>query len=94
MRTQGGSVPIISIITKEEVSMMPIALPIFPGVLLMTPVLLTHQKILDVYILPNAVYAINYFVLGIRSNRGINLITATPWSIPGFVNRGKTGMVH
>ena len=43
---QGGVVPIIPIITGEEVSMMPIALPMSPGVLLLMPILLTCRVVL------------------------------------------------
>ena len=89
LKPQGGAVPIIPIRSRQEFSTMPIELPMLPGVLPLTPVLLTLCGVLDVHASPGAVSVEIYFVTGIGSVGEINLITA----IPGLVGRGKTGMV-
>ena len=70
--------------------MVSISLPMSPGVLPLTPVLLTHRGVLDVHAPPNASSAKISLVTGVRSIGGVNLTTA----IPGFVGGFKTGMVR
>ena len=94
LRPQGGSVPIIPIRTGEEISTMPMELPILPGVLPLTPVILTCRGFLDVHAPLNVASAKISFVSSVRSVYGINLIAAIYWSVPGFVGGGNTGMVR
>ena len=90
LRPQVGEVPIIPIRYEEDVSTMPIALSMLPGVLLSTPVLLTFCGVLNVHAPPDAVSTNISFVTGVRSIYGVNLIAEFPW----FVGRGKAGMVQ
>ena len=89
LRPRGIVVPIIPIRSGEDVLTMPISLPIFPGVLPLTPVLITRYGVLDVHTLPDAAPTKISFVAGVRSIYGIILIA----EIHGLVGRGKTGMV-
>ena len=90
LRLQVGAVPRIPIKYGEDISTMPIALPISSGVLPLTPAILTCPGVPDIYAPPNAVYATISFVAGITSVYVLNIID----KIPGFVSRGKTGMVQ
>ena len=89
-RPQVGAVPIIPIISGEDISAVIIELSMPPGVLPPTLVLLTCQGFMDVHTLSNAASAMIYFVAGVKSVCGVNLISA----IPGFFDGGKTGMVR
>ena len=88
LRPQGGAVTIIPIRYGEDFKKMLITLSMPPGVLPSTPLLLTCRGVLDIHVPPDTASATLYFISGIRSVCGINLIAA----IPGFVGRGKTGM--
>ena len=90
MRPQGGAVPIIPINSGEGVSTMSIALSIPPGVLLLNPVLLTHRVVMDIQAPPETTSANIYFVPGVRSVSGVNII----YAIPRFVGGGKKDMVR
>ena len=94
LRPKGGLVPTIKIRSGEYFSTMSIALPMFPGVLPSTPVPLTCHGVLDVHASPKAVSATIYFITGIRSIYGVNIIATTLWLIPRFVGGVKTGMVR
>ena len=75
-------------------STIPIALKMSPGLLTLTPVLLTCCGVLDVHAPPDAASATISVVAVIRRVCGANLIIAIPWSIHGLVGGGKTGMVR
>ena len=94
MRSQGDEVQIITIKNGADGSTIPISLGMLPGVLPLKPTLLARRGVLDVHVLPDAVSAIIYFVTGIRSICGVNLISANPWSIPELVGGVKKGMVR
>ena len=63
--------------------MMSIALQFFPGVIQPIYVLITCRGVLLIRALPTA-----------NSVWGANEVGAIPWSIPGFIAGGKTGMVQ
>ena len=90
LRPQGGLVPTIRIRSGEDVSMMLIELPMPPGVLPPTSVLLTRRGVLYIYAPPDLESAMCSFAAFVRSVCGVNLIT----EIIGFVGGGKTGMVR
>ena len=90
MRSQGRTVPIITIRAGEGVSTILIALSMLHGVLPLSPVLLTCRKILDVHALLDTACATISFVVGFTSIGGGNIIDA----IPRFVGGGKIGMVR
>ena len=81
LRPQGGKVTIIIIRSGKDISIMLIELSILPGVLPLTPVLITCHILLGFHVLPTAIY----FVTGVRSICGVNLIS----SIPRFVGGGQ-----
>ena len=87
---QVEAVPIIPIRSGEDVSTIPMTLPLSPVVLLSTPFLLTHHRFMDIHVMTNAVSAMISFVAGVRSVYVVNVIVA----IPGFVGIVKTGMVR
>ena len=64
-------------------------LSIPPGVLPLMPVLITLHRVLDVHTPLDAASTTIFFISGIRSVFGVNLITAIPW----FIDGGKAGMV-
>ena len=90
LRPKGGALPIIPIRAGEDVSTIPIELSIPPGVLPLTPLLLTCRGVLDLHAPPDTACTNISFVTSVRSVGGVNLITA----IPGFVGGGETGMVR
>ena len=94
MRPQGEEIPIIPIRTGDYGSIIPIALKMSTGFLPSTPVLLTCCRVLYVHAPLDAASATIFFVTLDTSVCGVNLIAAIHWSIPGFVGRGKTGMVR
>ena len=89
LRPHGGAVPMIPIRAGEDVSTIPMVLLILHGVLPLTHVLLTCRRVMWIHAPPDVASATTYFVKGIRSVCGVNLIAA----IPGFICRVKTGMV-
>ena len=90
LRPQGEAVPIITIRAGEDISTMPIELPVLLGVIPPILVLLTCRRVLDIHAPPDAASVNISFVEGVRSVGGDNLITA----IPGFVSGGNIGMVR
>ena len=69
----------------EEVSTIPIEFSILPGLLMLTPVLLTCCRVMNVHTPPDAAYATISFIAGIESVGGVNIID----TIPGVVLGGK-----
>ena len=88
LRPQGGLVPIIPIRTGEDVSTIPIALPMLHGLLMLMPGLLTCCGVLWIHTLPDAVSTKIPLVAGVKCFCGVNLIVIILWSIPGFVSGG------
>ena len=84
LRPQGGSVvPIIPIRSGEEFSLIPQSWPMFPGVVLSTPILLTCHSVLLVHMFPDVASAKISFTAGIRSVYGVREI--------GFAGEGWKG---
>ena len=84
LRPQGEAlVPIIPIRYGEEVSLIPQSWPMFPGLVLLTPVLLTCRSVLLVHAFPDAASANISFDAGAISVYGTSTI--------GFVGGGWTG---
>ena len=94
LRSQGGVVTTIKIRTGEEGSTMKIASPMLPGVLPLTPILLTRHGVLGVHAPPNSASATIYFITGVKSVFDVNLIGTIHWPIHGFVRVSKTGMAR
>ena len=95
-RTYCGRIlsPINPIIIGEDGSTISIALQMFTGAFMLMPVLPTLRGFLDFHAPPNAASATTSFAPGIRSVCSANIIGAILWSIPGFVYRGRRGMVQ
>ena len=84
LRPQGRSVsPMIPIRSGEEFSLIPQALSMFHGVVLLTPILITCRGILLVHTLPNVASANIFFATGVISVYGASKI--------GFSSRVWTG---
>ena len=84
LRPQGGAVvPMIPIISGEEVSLIPQACPMFPEVVPLTPVLLICRGVLLVYTLLDVVSAKIFFTVGVIRVCGASTI--------GFTGRVWTG---
>ena len=94
LRPKGEEVPTIPIRTGEGCSMTLKSLQMTPGVLPLTPVLLTCRGLLFIHTPPDVVSMTNYFLAGINSVYGANIISAIHWSIPMFIPGGKRGMVR
>ena len=94
LRPQGREVPKITIRTVEDNSTALTALRMSPGVLSLTPVLITYRGVLLIHAPSEAVSTTTSFVAFIKRICGANIIGATPWSIHGFIGGVKTGMVQ
>ena len=91
---QDGEGPTIPTRTGEDVSTIPIALQIYPGVITLARIIITCRRVLLIHTLPDAASAMTSLVAGVRSVCGANMIGAIHWSIPGFVVGGKAVMVR
>ena len=58
------------------------------------PAQLTYRGVLLIHATPNAASVTSSFVAGAKSVCGSNIIVIIPWSIPGFIAGGETGMVR
>ena len=65
-----------------------------PGVIPLTPVLLTFRRFLLTHTLPDAASATTSFVAGVKSVCGTTTIGAIFWSILGFIIGTTTGRVQ
>ena len=66
LRPHGEEVaPMIPIRAREEVSLIPHEWPMFPGMVPMTPLLLTYRGVLLVHVLPDVVCAKILFTAGV-----------------------------
>ena len=94
LRKQVGEVATILISTGEGGSTMLTVWRISPGVIPSTPVRRTCQIVLLTHTPPDAASATTSFFQGVKSICGTNIIGAIPWSIPGFIVGGTTGLVR
>ena len=67
---------------------MPIFLPMLPGVLPLTPVLLTRHVVMDVHAPPDDASANISFAAGVRSAGGVNIISTIPGLLAGKIQDG------
>ena len=70
--------------------MLAINFLMIPGVLLLTPVVLTCHGVLDINAPSDTMCANISFISGVRSVGGANLVA----TIPGLIVRGKIGVVQ
>ena len=94
MRPQGEEVANIPISTGEGACSMLTALQTFPGVILSTPVLLTHRGVLLTHTSPHTASATTYFISGVKSVCRTAKTDTIIGSILGLVVRETTGRVR
>ena len=90
LRPQDRAITIITIKYGEEVSTIPIELPMSTGVLPLTQVILTFHGVLVIHAPTDAASTKINSVTGVMGVGGVYIIS----SIPGFIVGGKIGMIR